>query len=179
MPDTKLGVVVLVNSGVSGMVCPVLGTLLMEAFYKAKTGRDLPVPPKKKPVTLDQSTLTQLDGYYASGNGLTKVSAEGKSLSINLSGLPVRLIPHDDSSFSMEFKLFGLFPIAAEMFSHMQLDRRTIGKRNLLAFSVYGVPLDVMEKIEPDSIPASWIKRTGKYTLADSIPDVFTDNIVK
>lgn len=179
MPDTKLGVVVLINSGVSGMVCPILGTLLMEAFYKAKTGKDLPVPPKKKSVILDPSTSTQLDGYYASGNGLTKVSGEGKSLSINLSGLPVSLLAHDDSSFSMEFKLLGLFPIAAEMFSHMQFDRRIIGKHNLLAFSVYSVPLDVMEKIEPDSIPALWKKRTGNYTLVDSIPDVFTSNIVK
>jgi CubicO group peptidase (beta-lactamase class C family) len=179
LPDSKLGVIVLVNSEQGAMVPPIAATALLEAFFKAKTGVQLPAPEVNKIVKPDEQFFKRVCGYYAGGNGLVQVSRSRNRLTTTFTGIPVTLIPREDNTLGIEFKLLGLFPLAAETFGKMQLVPATIQNRSLLAFQILGVTLDIMEKVTPEPVPAEWTARAGSYEVIDSIPGDFTSDKVK
>jgi CubicO group peptidase (beta-lactamase class C family) len=177
LPDKKLGVITLVNSEQGAEIPAIAGIKLLETFYEAKTGRKLPEPqnPKLPIVKLSGQRLNELSGFYQSIIGPTQAQIKGKDLVFSFFGKTVTLIPHSDSTFSPQYKLFGLIPIPLKMVRDMSIEIHIVGERTIAVVRLSGFIKILAEKIAPETPPKEWLARVGKYTIVNEREIVFAN----
>jgi CubicO group peptidase (beta-lactamase class C family) len=185
LPEVKLGIVVLVNSdqgsGIHSQIC----AELLEFFYQAKKGQKIiePQPINEPVVKLSPGRLQELAGYYFAYNagsyvGTVKAEINGTALSYDFSGTKAILIPHSDSTFSLQRKLFGLIPLPLKDLKNIRLEFHTIAGRQLIVFYYNKYHMGIIaEKFIPETPSDGWLSRVGSYEIVNEEKAVFTDSI--
>jgi hypothetical protein len=167
LPDQKLGVAVISNSATSSATVLKVASEVLKLAYEVKTGTGLPDAGKADIVSLGEEEMNSLTGFYASSFGLMDVRIKGKGLKMSLFGAPVDLIPHEDGTFSIDFKLLGFIPVNVPFFEIIEASFHEIEGKSYMGYKFGGVTIGVAAKFEPEAVPDVWQKRTGKYTIID------------
>jgi len=178
LPAHKLGVVVLANSCSSGSTVADTATLALKLALEAKTGVARPLENKLAKAPLEQEpTLKQLDelqGRYATWLGLIDVKRKDKRLQARLSGWNFDLLPHTDGTFSIQFKLFGLFNIR-DLYG-IDLDNVLLKPvdtdgHHVIVMNFKGRDQIFGERVTPQPVPKSWLARLGALEIIN--PDEY------
>ncbi|GMR20914.1 MAG: serine hydrolase domain-containing protein [Gammaproteobacteria bacterium] len=178
LPAHKLGVVVLANSCSSGSTVADTATLALKLALESKTGVVRPLENKLAKAPLEQEpTLKQLDelqGRYATWLGLIDVKRKGKRLQAKLSGWNFDLLPHTDGTFSIQFKLFGLFNIR-DLYG-IDLDNVLLKPvdtdgHHVIVMNFKGRDQIFGERVTPQPVPKSWLARLGALEIIN--PDEY------
>jgi CubicO group peptidase (beta-lactamase class C family) len=178
LPDAQLGFVVLVNSE-EGAVAPMqLALPLIETFYAAKTGREIPKATVSPAKIVDQKILDHLAGLYATPMGLSRATRVGNNLTFTFAGLPLTLTPNSDSTFSAAFKLLGI-PIAKELTKLITVDFHTIGAKTIAAVRLSGIVMGTGEQFIPGAISPEWMSRVGTYEVTNGFKATFTNPVME
>jgi hypothetical protein len=98
------------------------------------------------------------------------LDAKGKYLVF--SGSPVTFIPHSDSTFSLQYRLWGLFPINVR---GMTIETHFREGRIMLVFRSQGIASLIGEKFVPETPPQEWLDRLGSYEPVNDRKGVYTD----
>jgi CubicO group peptidase (beta-lactamase class C family) len=166
IPDIKLGVIVLTNSLPTECITPSVN--LLETFYQAKTGSILPkhFSINNNPIVkLSEKRLQELAGDYQSAAGQTKLILKKGTLEFDFFGKQLRLIPHSDSTFSVEHRLLGIIPVAKKRLEKITIKTHTIHNKNYAIMSIEGDIMSlVAEKFDFQEPPKDWLNRVGLYT---------------
>ena len=103
--------------------------------------------------------------------GLVPVTNKTDYLQANAMGAPLRLIPHSDGMFGLQFKLFGLFTIGLGDLDRVGIKKEMIAGREVLKARLDGQELLIGERIKPGTLPDIWKKRTGSYEIVNAGDD--------
>ncbi len=178
LPDSRLGIVLTVNSEQGSVVPEKAGYKILEHFYQAKTGKkisklQLPAMKTKK---ISAKRLNQIAGFYQTREGTVKMQIKEDNLQFFLSGMPVRLLPLSDSTFLIQYRLFDLIPVPRKQFKDMVLELHSIGKHEVILLRSKGIITGYFgEKFIPKTPPPEWLQRTGSYEIINERKAVFTD----
>ena len=169
MPEHKLGVAILANTGSALESMVEIGNKALELMWEAKTGRRLPEAKLLAETPMPDAYATGLDdfvGHFDTLYGFAAVQREGAHLTVSLNGQPLTLRPLDGGRFAIEGRILGLIPAELEQAT---LARARIAGRDLLLtredngrFAVIG------ERLQPVPIPAAWRKRLGNYRILNA-----------
>ncbi len=166
LPDHKLGVVVLSNSGeAEGAIIYQIATTVLERALAVKAGIERPsvVPPDV--VSLSPDELLSYVGLYTTDLGWMNIRVDGANLSADVMGQSFKLLPHGEGRFSIE----GI------SWSDAQVAIKVVNGRtalNLYGFAVGG--LGFGERLEPATIPEAWMDRVGFYEITNGKPGFLT-----
>lgn len=180
IPDSKLGVVVLVNSEQGNQLPTKVAIKLLESFYEAKTGNTLPEPAKaeKLPkVELTDEKLNEFAGLYTTNNDLTKAEIKRGKIRFNLFGKNVFLRPESDSSASVIYKLLGIIPVHM---GSINVKMRTIDEHQLaiVESDEYKFTLKALKYI-PKPPYKEWIDRCGTYKITNEKEVTYINDEIK
>jgi len=183
LPEQKLGVVVLANSCSSGSAVADIGVATLKLAMEAKTGYHQPIETKitKAPVTLNppDKQLDDFVGRFATWLGLIEVFRDDNQLQAKISGWDFDLIPLEDGKFSLQFNLFGLFPIQHLYgidLDNVTLELTGVDDRKVVVMRFKGRDQIFGEKVEPREIPKAWLARLGVLNVTGQDKTmVFTD----
>ncbi|OGP57647.1 MAG: hypothetical protein A2V67_18205 [Deltaproteobacteria bacterium RBG_13_61_14] len=176
LPDHKLGVVVLANSGAGELPGQVAVEALKMALL-AKTGLKEPEPEKPSPVmALSPDDLHQHEGYYETGSGagggvgLMAVSVRRGRLHARLKGKSLEsaeFIPHANGNYSLRPLLAEFIPIRIKMLEPFQFSFQEIAGYQTLIVHLGDQRLLFGEKLAPVPIPEAWQKREGRWEVVN------------
>jgi CubicO group peptidase (beta-lactamase class C family) len=170
LPEHKLGVVVLANSSAALDVVNKVAEEALKLALEAKTGITQPrmEKPLREPILpWSQRVLKDYEGQYATGFRVYTVSTRGEGLHTRLMGKPVQLVPHGIGLFSVQYRLFGIFPIHVKQLDGLTFSLTRIAGRDVLVLHDNGKKYLLGERIEPSPIPDAWLKRLGDYELVN------------
>ncbi len=171
LPEQKLGVVVLANSSTSTGIVSKIAEEALRLALEAKTGISQPMSekPTVDPIlSLPQAVLKDYEGYYATGLKVFKIDAKKGKLYTTLMGRTMRLAPHPDKLFSIQYRLFGFIPIKLEQLDGFRFSITHIAGHNVLVLDHKGKKQLLGERIRESPIPEEWLKRVGEYELLNS-----------
>ena len=161
LPEHKLGVVVLSNSGEAAPVNFQIATTILERALEVKAGIERPLADPPDIVSLSTGELVGYAGLYTTDLGWMNVRVDGANLYADLFGQSFKLLAHSEGRFSIE----GLD------WSEAQLTIRTVDGRTALklyGFAVGG--LGFGERIESTTVPEAWMARVGAYEIINGKP---------
>lgn len=180
LPEVKLGVVVLANSGEAGKLVNDIATEALKLAVEIKTGRTQPKPEAYVTRgTLSEQELLDYAGEYATIAGHVSLVKRSEGLKATLMGNSFRLMPRQDKKLQLQYRLLGLFPIDLGELSRFGLKREVVSGRELLYASDGIHSMLVGEKVSPTPLTPAWRNRLGKYRIANLGEDVaMVDTIV-
>ena len=172
LPEHKLGAVALANSCSSGAVVAESASRLLKLALEAKTGirQPLEYKLKKAPVAEvpDAGHLKDFEGRYATWLGLIDVHRDGTRLKARISGWNFDLVPLEDKTFGVEFRLFGLIHLRHLYgidFDNVLLRHANVDGRRVVVMTFKGRDQVLGAKVQPEPIPAAWLARVGKMEI--------------
>jgi hypothetical protein len=185
LPEVKLGVIVMLNSEQGSSIPSEASSGLLEIFYQANKCRKIIEPQSiaEPVVKLSPNRLQELAGYYIAHGaggyvGNVKAEIKGNELSFDFFGTQVSLIPHSDSTFSIQHKLFGFIPLHQKALRNFRLEFHTVAKHQIVVFFYHSFHIGMIaEKFVPEVPSAEWLNRVGSYEIANDKKVVFTDSI--
>jgi hypothetical protein len=142
----------------------------LKLALEAKTGITQPrmEKPLREPILpWSQRVLKDYEGHYATGFRVYTVRTRGEGLHTRLMGKPVQLVPHGIGLFSVQYRLFGIFPINVKQLEGLTFSLTRIAGRDVLVLHDNGKKYLLGERIEPSPIPDAWLKRLGDYELVN------------
>ena len=172
LPEHKLGVVVLTNSGSSHMTVSKIAGEALRVMLEAKTGvRQEPEvvverSPERAPTAAE---LRLFDGPFDTMVGLAKISTRSGKIEAEAAGHRFRLVPHEDGLFSLEYKVFGLLAVRVREFDDIRMSIADIDGRQVIAGRMGGETMLFGEKIKPAGLPESLRPYLGHYEMIDSM----------
>ncbi|HEX2974393.1 MAG TPA: serine hydrolase domain-containing protein [Bacteroidales bacterium] len=178
LPDSRLGIVLTVNSEQGSVVPEKAGYKILEHFYQTKTGEKISEPkfPAMKTKKISAKRLNQIAGFYQTREGTVKMQIKEDNLQFFLSGMPVRLLPLSDSTFLIQYRLFDVIPIPRKQFKGMVMEFHSIGKHEIILLRSKGIITGYFgEKFIPETPPPEWLQRTGSYEIINERKAVFTN----
>jgi len=181
LPEQKLGVVVLANSGSAGQSIDRVATEALGLALEARTGIRQRKPDKLAPATepWPVDKLRPYVGDYTSIAGLLRVELDGDRLRAHAFGRKFNLVPRVDGKLGLEYKLIGLLPIDLGALETVGISLRRIDGRDVVVASIGTQDLLVGERIEAPMDIAAWRRRLGRYEIANAGDDhTFVDRIV-
>lgn len=181
LPEQKLGVVVLANSGSAGHSVDRVATEALTLALEAKTGIKQPKPEKVAPAA-EPWPVDKLQAYvgdYTTQVGYIRIRLDGATLRADALGRTFNLVPRSDGRLGLEYKLLGLLRIDLGALDTVGFSLRQIAGRNVLAASIGAQDMLVGERIAPPKDIGPWRKRLGRYEIANAGDDhTFVDRIV-
>lgn len=179
LPDVKLGIVVLSNSGSAGQAVNDIATEALKLAVEIKTGRK---QPEQSQVVaggaLSDQELQAYAGNYTTIAGVATLTPRSGYLQVELAGIPFRLVPRQDKQLQLQYRLLGLIPIDLGELSRFGIRREIVDGHELLRATDVVHELLVAEKVTPVSISPVWKSRLGRYQIANIGDDVtMVDNI--
>lgn len=180
LPEHKLGVVVLSNSVTAHFAVSKIAGEALRLMLEAKTGiRQSPAPVVRARERAPSSAELRLfNGHFDTMVGLSKVSTESGQIDVEAVGHHFRLVPHEDGLFSIKYKVFGLIPVHVGAFDDIRLSIASVDGRQIVVGRIGGESLIFGEKLNPTSIPESFLQRIGQYEIIGKIDGPSPDHIV-
>lgn len=169
LPEHKLGVVVLSNSSTSGAVVNKAATEALKLALEAKTG--IRQPERKKPAEaespLPPEALRAYEGWYATVAGPVKITKQSDHLRTEFMNSTMRLVPLADGELGLRYRLLGLIPLSLGELDYVSISRATVAGHDILKARSGTQEMFIGERIAPVPIPDKWLRRVGKYEIAD------------
>ena len=175
VPDLKLGVVVLTNTNEGGSIIFAAAHRALKLMYQAKTGESVVYDwPEAKPlasaVKLSPEELEEYVGFYDITDDIVEVRLKGNSLTTELAGRKLKLVPLADGTFMLRRLLFGLIPIRLE-----EMEKTTFSFTEKMGYGILiehqrnGIESRIGTKLDPSGlITEAWRKRLGAYECLDT-----------
>jgi len=173
LPDVKLGVVVLSNSGSAGKAVNDIATEALKLAVEIKTGRKQPEPVQV--VTgdfLSDQNLNAYSGSYNTIGGVAALTPRSGYLQAKLAGSSFRLVPRQDKQLQFQYRLLGLIPIDLGELSRIGIRREIVAGHELLRATDGVHEMLIAEKVTPAPLSPAWRNRLGRYRVANSGDDV-------
>jgi hypothetical protein len=164
LPDHKLGVVLLSNSGEVGNVNFQIATTILEQALKVKAGIERPPAEPPDVVSLSTDERLSYEGLYTTDLGWMNIRSDGTDLFADAMGQSFKLLPHGEGRFSIE----GVSAFDAQV-AIKEVNGRT-------ALYVYGQLFGLVygERLEPTTISEAWMDRLGSYEITNGKPGFLT-----
>jgi CubicO group peptidase (beta-lactamase class C family) len=180
LPEHRLGVVVLANSGSAGRAIDHVATEALGLALEAKTGIRQPKP-EKVPLAAQPWPAEKLQAYvgdYTSQFGHIRIRLDGTSLRADALGRTFNLVPRSDGRLGIEYRLLGILHIDLGPVDMIGIARRGMAGRDVLVAGVGAQEMLLGERIQPPEDIAPWRKRLGRYEIANAGDDhTFVDSI--
>ena len=165
IPERWIGVFLAANSSRDSSALIPLAIELVRAAYSWQTGKPVEDPPVPRKVPLNQATLEGLAGRYASLMGLIEVQPRGGRLLTRALGLPLKLVPREDSSFTAELSLLGLLAVPLRPLRSFRFAAFETGGHSYLRISALGILAGVAERMPQGEVSLAWKARAGSYQI--------------
>jgi CubicO group peptidase (beta-lactamase class C family) len=169
LPQHKLGVVVLANSGTATGMVDHIATETLTLALEAKTGIKQPTHPK--PAWADTPLPAEVQnahaGDYTTLVGPIHISADGRELRVNAVGHDFKLRPRSDGLLGLDYALLGLVSLDLGTLSEIGFSRRTVAGRDLLVARVGSQDMLVGQRIQPPASLGAWQQRLGDYDISN------------
>jgi CubicO group peptidase (beta-lactamase class C family) len=181
LPEQKLGVVVLTNSGSSHTSVSKIAGEALRLMLATQTGTPAVEPdlakvsPERSPTAEE---LRLFDGYFDTMVGLAKISTNSGKIDAEAAGHHFRLVPHEDGLFSLEYKLFGLLAVRVREFDDIRMSIADIDDRQVVAGRIGGETMVFGEKIRAKELPAGYRRYLGQWEMVDRIDGPSPDSVV-
>ena len=173
LPEHKLGVIVLSNSGTARGVVDHVATETLTLALEAKSDIRQPTHSKVKPTNspLDAETINTYIGYYTTLLGFVQISACGKSLCANIANHNFDLIRGNDGLYRLEYSLLGIFHIDLGNLGEIGLSRRTTKGRELIVGRIGSQEMLIGQRIQPLADLETWRRHLGDYEITNLADD--------
>lgn len=181
LPEHKLGVVVLTNSGGSHLSVSKIAAEALRLMLAAKDGAPTlqPVEAKASPERAPTAEeLRRFEGYFDTLVGLARVSTRNGKIDAEAAGHHFRIVPHEDGSYSLQYKVFGLLAVRVHEFDDIRLSIADIDGRQVIAGRIGGETMLFGEKIRPKTLPTDFQRYVGRYELVDHIDGPAPESVV-
>jgi len=169
LPQHKLGVVVLANSGTATRVVDHIATETLTLALEAKTG--ITQPEHTKPAWADAALPAEVQsahvGDYTTLVGPVHIRADGSALRVNALGHDFKLRPRSDGLLGLDYALLGLVSVNMGTLSEIGFSRRTVAGRDLLVALVGAQDMLVGQRMEPPASLGAWQQRLGDYDISN------------
>ncbi|MDD2927126.1 serine hydrolase domain-containing protein, partial [Rhodoferax sp.] len=169
LPNHKLGVVVLANSGSATSVVDHIATETLALALEAKTGIQQPV--HTTPTWVDAPLPAQVqrayEGDYTSLVGRIHIRADGTALRANALGHDFKLRQRSDGLFGLDYALLGLVSVNLGTLSEIGFSLRKVAGREVLVGSVGSQEMLVGQRVEPPASLGAWQQRLGDYEISN------------
>lgn len=169
LPDQRLGVVVASNSASSHTVVNQVAERALQLALEAKTG--IAQPEKKTithtPIELNEADAASYSGYFDTMVGLVKINNNSGKLDADALGHEFRLVPRDDGTFGLRYKLFGLIPVSVSAFDNISLAMEHIAGRDVLVGKMGNEPMLFGEKLHTPVQQNALLDYVGEYEIAN------------
>ena len=180
LPEHKLGVIVLANSGSAGRTVDHVATEALTLALEAKTGikqaKRIEVAAADPPWPADK--LQPYVGDYTTMIGHVRIRLDGGHLYADALGRTFNLVPRRDDQLGIEYKLLGLMRIDLGMLDTIGLTRRNVAGHDVLVANIGTQDMLIGERIQPPKDLAPWLKRLGRYEIVNAGNDhTFVDRI--
>ncbi|MBI5786792.1 MAG: beta-lactamase family protein [Rhodocyclales bacterium] len=181
LPEHKLGVVVLTNSGSSHTAVSKIAGEALSLMLEARTGVRRPAPkslaasPERAPTAEE---LRLFEGHFDTMVGLAKISTSSGNIDAEAAGHHFRIVPHEDGQFSLKYKVFGLLSVRVREFEDIRLSIANIDGRQVIAGRMGGETMLFGEKIAPVSLPENFRRYLGQYELIDRIDGPSPESVI-
>jgi CubicO group peptidase (beta-lactamase class C family) len=172
LPDHKLGVVVLCNSDSAAQTVSKIAEEILQASLNVLRKIKVPIRPAL-PAIIQKSeyreSLEEYAGIYPTlGLGLVKLTvARGENM-LSLKGLPLQLIPQEDSWYRLRLRLLGLIPIPLAQLEKLRVSFHTIDGKKVFAVEQDGIQIAMSICYSPHTIHPAWHDAVGKYQNLDA-----------
>lgn len=180
LPEHKLGVVILSNSMTSAVAVTRIASEALKLMLETKAGiRQAPEAvvrsPERKPTPEE---LRFFNGHFDTLVGLAKVSTADGKIDANAVGHHFQLVPHEDGLFTLKYKVFGMFPVNVGAFEDIRLSSVKVGGKHIIVGRIGGESLMFGQKLDPTSIPETFLQRIGRYEILNKIDGPTPNHIV-
>ena len=181
LPEQKLGVVVLANSGSAGRVVSKVATEALKLALEARSG--IRQPERKEPSATDEGTLPKeelksYEGPYATIAGVVNVTQKSDYLRVESMNATLRLVPRPDGLFGLQYRLLGLFPISLGELDHIGFSVARVMGHDILKATSEGQEMLVGERIHLAPVSGKMSQRIGEYEVINRGDDaVLMDNL--
>jgi hypothetical protein len=169
LPQHKLGVVVLANSGSATQVVDRIATEALATALEVKTGIRQPpfatVARSGQPAP--EAAVAALVGDYTTIAGPVRVFAEGRTLRAELAGRQFDLMPRSDGLFAIDYALLGILHIDLGMLSDAGLALRKVEGHDALVARIGSQEMLVGDRVAPPQSLGAWRNRLGDYEIAN------------
>ena len=171
LPDHKLGVVVLSNSATSAGAVSKIASDALRLMLEAKTGiHQEPVAAVRSPERAPTAEeLRFFNGHFDTLVGLAKISTGTGKIDADAVGHHFQLVPHEDGLLSLKYKVLGLVPVRVGAFEDIRLSMATVDGRQIVVGRIGGESLMFGEKLNPSSIPETFLQHMGNYEIMGKI----------
>ena len=171
LPEHKLGVVVLSNSATSAGAVTKIAAEALRLMLEAKTGiRQPPAVAVRSPErTATARELRFFNGHFDTLVGLAKISTESGKIDADAVGHHFQLVPHEDGLLSLKYKVFGMVAVHVGAFEDIRLSMAIVDGREIVVGRIGGESLMFGEKINPSSIPETFLQHIGNYEIMGKI----------
>ena len=167
LPEHKIGVVVLANSG-SAAVVSRIATEALKLALEVKTGIRAPDPvehAKVRRATRSMPTAVQQEfvGDYTTMMGLAHVFTRGGGLHVRFRGHELDLTPRTDGTFGLDYVWLGLIHVNLGPLGDIGMSRRTVGGREVIIATVGDKQILAGERLTRLGNLEPWRRRLGAY----------------
>ena len=164
-PRSKLGVVVLANTGSTDTVK--IAEKMLQIAWEAKTGEKL--PQAQAPVGPD--TASDFRGTYASLMGkvdIVKKSDQRYKVKSSVGNFNLDL--EDDHCYHLGYRLLGIIPIGLDELGEAQLSTEDVSGHHLIIAVFDQRRILAGVRVDPQPVHAAWKSRLGTYRLLNPPP---------
>jgi CubicO group peptidase (beta-lactamase class C family) len=169
LPEHKLGVVVLCNSG-AGDVVGRVATDALKLAVEVKVGIRQSARPSKAPAAAQSWSVAaqqEIVGDYTTIAGLAHVYTRGGGLHARLNGREIDLVPRADGQLGLDYRWLGLFRSNLGPLGEAGLSRRTIAGRELVVATLKDREILVGERLKQTRDLGGWLQHLGAYRLVN------------
>jgi CubicO group peptidase (beta-lactamase class C family) len=169
LPEHKLGVVVLANSGAATGMVDHIATETLALALEAKTGIQQPIRSKSSwaGVPLSAEVQNAFAGDYTTFVGPVHINAVGSDLRVNALGHDFKLRPRSDGFLGLDYKLLGLVPIDMGTLSDIGFSLHAVDGRMLLVAHEGAQDMLIGQRIEAPASLGAWQQRLGDYEITN------------
>lgn len=166
-PEKDIGVVVMENTARMNNTTNNIGNDIMKYLLETKFGLKKPnsfLPERQKGI--EDIDFDRLPGSYATEFGLINIDKRGKRLHADLLGRKFKMIPHENNTFGIKFRLLGFIPIGIGALSDIRLSHEKVENKEVLVFNDHsGGKMFFGTKFHPTDFDGNWKRRIGKYEV--------------
>lgn len=168
-PEKEIGVIVMENTARMNNTTNNIGNDIMKYVLETKFGLQEPsslLPERQKGI--DEIDYERMPGSYATEFGLINIEKRGKRLHADLLGRKFKLIPHENNTFGIKFRLLSFIPIGIGALSDIRLSLEKVDDKEVLVFNNHsGDKMFFGTKFKSEPIDENWKSRIGKYEVVN------------
>lgn len=165
LPEHKLGVVVMANSGEAMGMVKQLASETLRLALETKTGVR---PTLRTRFAAAPARTIQPEDRQATFDtmvGLAKVDGDGESLDAQIMGHTLELKPDANGQFSLRYKLFGVFPVSLAALEDVRVSTAKVNQLELLVGHFDGHSRLLGQRLQAGRIPQTFLDQLGEYEV--------------